>query len=173
MFLFHFLGKLSSIRNVTSLLLLNWYLPTNKIVSKNNEVSLTRENIRYWSKRIYLPQHFKEPLAMIAIRSPSSSASSIECVVSKIILPFFILFINCHVKRIEYGSIPLVGSSRITTCDKLMRNGSSQFQQETRTCLHIYITLLFPISAIPRDNFLFMPPERALTIVFTLSARPT
>lgn len=69
-------------------------------------------------ERIYLPQHLKEPLAMIAIRSPSSSASSIECVVSNIILPFFSFFINCHVKRIEYGSIPLVGSSRIMTCNK-------------------------------------------------------
>lgn len=54
----------------------------------------------------------------MAIRSPSSSASSIECVVSNIILPFFIFFINCQVKRIEYGSIPLVGSSRIITCNK-------------------------------------------------------
>lgn len=66
----------------------------------------------------YLPQHFKEPLAMIAIRSPNTSASSIECVVSNIILPFLIFLINCHVNRIEYGSIPLVGSSRITTCTR-------------------------------------------------------
>ena len=64
---------------------------------------------------------------MIAIRSPSSSASSIECVVSKIILPFFIFFINCHVKRIEYGSIPLVGSSRIITCKRNKINNSTTF----------------------------------------------
>lgn len=74
-----------------------------------------------WLTRINLPQHFKEPSAMMAIRSPSSSASSIECVVSNIILPFFIFFINCQVKRIEYGSIPLVGSSRIITCNKNKR----------------------------------------------------
>ena len=53
---------------------------------------------------------------MIAIRSPSASASSMEWVVSSIILPFFFLLIICHVNRIEYGSIPLVGSSRIITC---------------------------------------------------------
>lgn len=34
-------------------------------------------------------------------------------------------------------------------------------------------TLLLPINAIPRDNFLFMPPERVLTILLILSARPT
>jgi len=39
--------------------------------------------------------------------------------------------------------------------------------------LLIFHTLLFPINAIPRDNFLFMPPERDLTTVLTLSARPT
>jgi hypothetical protein len=39
--------------------------------------------------------------------------------------------------------------------------------------LSMYPTLLFPINAIPRDNFLFMPPERDLTTVLILSARPT
>ena len=125
-------------------------------------------------RKLNLPQHFREPLAMIAIRSPSSSASSIECVVSKIILPFLIFFINCQVKRIEYGSIPLVGSSRTITCQ--VRPGNSNFVQHINTktsAFNMRTTLLFPINAIPRDNFLFMPPERALTALLILSARPT
>jgi hypothetical protein len=84
---------------------------------KEEEEEKENEDQKFIYERIYLPQHLNEPLAIIAIRSPSSSASSIECVVSNIILPFFIFFINCHVKRIEYGSIPLVGSSRIITCN--------------------------------------------------------
>lgn len=111
---------------------------------------------------------------MIAIRSPSSSASSIECVVSKIILPFLIFFINCQVKRIEYGSIPLVGSSRTITCQVNPKDSSFVQHMDVTRC-HQYgsPTLLFPINAIPRDNFLFMPPERVLTILLILSARPT
>lgn len=73
---------------------------------------------------------------MIAIRSPSSSASSIECVVSNIILPFFIFFINCHVKRIEYGSIPLVGSSRIITCKRNTINNSTTFHTPPKKKQH-------------------------------------
>lgn len=91
----------------------------------------TYEYHRKSENEINLPQHFREPLAMIAIRSPSSSASSIEWVVSKIILPFLIFFINCQVKRIEYGSIPLVGSSRTITCQ--VNPKDSSFVQ------HIYI----------------------------------
>lgn len=35
------------------------------------------------------------------------------------------------------------------------------------------LTLLFPINAIPSDNFLFMPPESARTSVLILSDNPT
>lgn len=65
---------------------------------------------------------------MIAIRSPSTSASSMECVVSNTILPFLIFLINCHVKRIEYGSIPLVGSSKIITYKRKQLKIFSTFQ---------------------------------------------
>lgn len=58
---------------------------------------------------------------MMAIRSPRTSASSMECVVNKIILPFLIFLINCQVERIEYGSMPLVGSSRMITWKCLQR----------------------------------------------------
>ena len=49
-----------------------------------------------WLTNIDLPQHFKEPSAMMAIWSPSSSTSSIECVVSNIILPFFIFLLTAR-----------------------------------------------------------------------------
>lgn len=56
------------------------------------------------------------------------------CVDKTIVLPFFSLVIKSQVDRLAPGSIPLVGSSSNTT-------------------------LLPPISAIPTDNFRFIPPE--------------
>lgn len=94
----------------------------------------------------YLPQHFREPLAMIAIRSPSSSASSIEWVVSKIILPFFIFLINCHVKRIEYGSIPLVGSSRTITWDRWWEIINTNFSKNKDIMFQICFSLYYLLS---------------------------
>lgn len=125
-------------------------------------------------KTLNLPQHLRDPLAMIPIRSPSSSASSMECVVNNIILPFLIFLINCHVRRIEYGSIPLVGSSRMITWKikyiqrQLIRRN---IRNEMSPCF--LLTLLLPINAIPSDNFLFMPPESACTKVLILSDNPT
>mmetsp|Transcript_25598 Transcript_25598/g.36726 ORF Transcript_25598/g.36726 Transcript_25598/m.36726 type:complete len:95 (+) Transcript_25598:394-678(+) len=53
-----------------------------------------------------------------------------------------------QVDRLLYGSIPDVGSSKITTS-------------------------LFPIRAMPSDNFLFCPPDNVLLFAFAFSANPT
>ena len=62
-----------------------------------------------------LPSHFSCPLAMMAMVSPSMSASSMECVVMIITLSFFILSIRFHTSLRIFGSIPVVGSSRNIT----------------------------------------------------------
>ena len=51
------------------------------------------------------------PLAMIAIVSPSMSASSIECVVMIVTLPSFFSRMRFHMLRRIFTSIPVVGSS--------------------------------------------------------------
>ena len=62
-----------------------------------------------------LSSYFSCPLAMMAMVSPSISASSIECVVMIITLFFFILSIRFHTSLRIFGSIPVVGSSRNIT----------------------------------------------------------
>lgn len=62
-----------------------------------------------------LPQHLTLPLAMIAIRSPKMSASSIKCVVRMIVRPSFFCFNKFHKPRRDTGSRPDVGSSKKTT----------------------------------------------------------
>ena len=52
------------------------------------------------------------PLTMIAMRSPSMSASSMECVVSTMARPGLAASMMSHVARLEMGSMPVVGSSR-------------------------------------------------------------
>lgn len=61
------------------------------------------------------PQHWSSPLAMMAIRSPSRSASSMKCVVSRMVRPRFSPCSRSQVARRAEGSIPEVGSSSITT----------------------------------------------------------
>mmetsp|Transcript_200 Transcript_200/g.365 ORF Transcript_200/g.365 Transcript_200/m.365 type:complete len:183 (+) Transcript_200:3598-4146(+) len=84
-----------------------------------------------------VPEHRKCPSDIIAILSPRMSASSMKCVVRTITRPSFFFCSSSHVDRLEYGSIPLVGSSKSTNL------GS-------------------PTRAIANDSFLFIPPDSAL-----------
>lgn len=61
------------------------------------------------------PQHWSSPPAMIAMRSPSRSASSMKCVVRRMVRPRFSPCSRSHVARLADGSMPEVGSSSITT----------------------------------------------------------
>lgn len=61
------------------------------------------------------PQHCSSPPAMMAMRSPSRSASSMKCVVSRMVRPRFSPWSRSQVARLADGSIPDVGSSNITT----------------------------------------------------------
>lgn len=62
------------------------------------------------------PQHCSSPLAMMAMRSPSRSASSMKCVVSRMVRWLLCCCSRSQVALREAGSIPDVGSSSITTC---------------------------------------------------------
>lgn len=66
------------------------------------------------------PQHCSSPLAMIAMRSPSRSASSMKWVVSRMVRLLLCCCRRSHVALREAGSIPDVGSSSITTCMQQM-----------------------------------------------------
>lgn len=61
------------------------------------------------------PQHCSSPPAMMAMRSPSRSASSMKCVVSRMVRPRFSPCRRSQVARLADGSMPDVGSSNITT----------------------------------------------------------
>ena len=67
------------------------------------------------SLSLSLSSHLSCPLAMMAMVSPSISASSIECVVMIITLFCFILSIRFQTSLLIFGSIPVVGSSRNIT----------------------------------------------------------
>lgn len=69
------------------------------------------------------PQHCSSPLAMIAMRSPSRSASSMKWVVSRMVRLLLCCCRRSHVALREAGSIPDVGSSSITTCTQEMDAG--------------------------------------------------
>jgi len=62
-----------------------------------------------------VPQQRITPPAMIAIRSPRRSASSMKCVDSTMVRPARCRCSKSHVCRRASGSIPDVGSSKITT----------------------------------------------------------
>ncbi|TNN68843.1 hypothetical protein EYF80_020878 [Liparis tanakae] len=59
--------------------------------------------------------HCSSPPAMMVMRSPSRSASSMKCVVSRMVRPRFSPCRRSQVARRADGSIPDVGSSNITT----------------------------------------------------------
>mmetsp|Transcript_8624 Transcript_8624/g.35138 ORF Transcript_8624/g.35138 Transcript_8624/m.35138 type:complete len:347 (-) Transcript_8624:1963-3003(-) len=88
------------------------------------------------------------PLAMIATRSASRSASSRKCVVSTMTRSRLCARMTSQLKRRAYGSMPLVGSSRNTT------RGS-------------------PMKAIASDNLRRCPPESALAGVSIFAPRST
>mmetsp|Transcript_6251 Transcript_6251/g.8287 ORF Transcript_6251/g.8287 Transcript_6251/m.8287 type:complete len:124 (-) Transcript_6251:15-386(-) len=85
---------------------------------------------------------------MIAILSPRRSASSIKCVVRRTTRPSFFWRNRSHIARLEYGSMPEVGSSSITNFGD-------------------------PMNAIATHSFLFMPPESEELNVSIFSSRPT
>ena len=85
-------------------------------------------------RNMLVPQHWICPLAIIAIRSPRISASSIKWVVRRIVRLFFSVCSRSHVYLLACGSIPDVGSSNSTTLEP-------------------------PTRAIPRLTFLFIPPK--------------
>lgn len=108
-----------------------------------------------------------QTLAMIAMRSPNRSASSMKWVVKIMIRPSRAFcsthhaistfesfqtaartFSICHVDRREYGSIPEVGSSKITTFDP-------------------------PINAMPTLSLRFMPPLNAADTTSTCHGTET
>mmetsp|Transcript_34582 Transcript_34582/g.78852 ORF Transcript_34582/g.78852 Transcript_34582/m.78852 type:complete len:555 (-) Transcript_34582:2475-4139(-) len=66
-------------------------------------------------RRTAPPMHRSRPLAMIAMRSPRMSASSIECVVRMMVRSCLAASMTSHTCRRLIGSIPVVGSSRYTT----------------------------------------------------------
>mmetsp|Transcript_10368 Transcript_10368/g.16424 ORF Transcript_10368/g.16424 Transcript_10368/m.16424 type:complete len:308 (-) Transcript_10368:2226-3149(-) len=66
--------------------------------------------------RTVLPRHRKRPFAIIAIVSPRISASSIECVVKTTQRSCLAASTTSHTWRRLMGSMPVVGSSRKTTC---------------------------------------------------------
>mmetsp|Transcript_78403 Transcript_78403/g.224676 ORF Transcript_78403/g.224676 Transcript_78403/m.224676 type:complete len:80 (+) Transcript_78403:541-780(+) len=74
---------------------------------------------------------------MMPMREHNASHSSMLCVVRITDLPCIVAEISVHIKRLDSGSTPVVGSSK-----KTMRG--------------------LPTSAMPRDNFLFVPPENVL-----------
>lgn len=81
------------------------------------------------------PQHCSSPLAMIAMRSPSRSASSMKWVVSRMVRLLLCCCRRSHVALREAGSIPDVGSSSITTYTQEMgagHKGLGEAQQCTR-----------------------------------------
>mmetsp|Transcript_14291 Transcript_14291/g.29201 ORF Transcript_14291/g.29201 Transcript_14291/m.29201 type:complete len:332 (+) Transcript_14291:3232-4227(+) len=94
------------------------------------------------------PTHWSWPWAMMAILSPKMSASSMKCVVRRMMRPLLFFCRMFHVLRLLYGSMPEVGSSKMTT-------------------------LLSPIRAIPTESFLFMPPESCFEVTFLFSVSPT
>mmetsp|Transcript_4347 Transcript_4347/g.18386 ORF Transcript_4347/g.18386 Transcript_4347/m.18386 type:complete len:243 (+) Transcript_4347:2109-2837(+) len=94
------------------------------------------------------PQHSTLPWDMMATRSPSRSASSMKWVVRMMVRPSRAVRSISHVARREYGSMPDVGSSRMTSL------GS-------------------PRSAIATDSFRFWPPEREEESMLVFSVRPT
>ena len=63
-----------------------------------------------------LPQHLTLPFTMIAILSPSVSASSMECVVSRMVRPLRYFLSTSHVTLLANGSNPVVGSSKMIIC---------------------------------------------------------
>lgn len=65
------------------------------------------------------------PWLMMAILSPSASASSMECVVSRMQRPALLRFSSRQIARWLYGSMPALGSSKIT-CDTPHRAPSGQ-----------------------------------------------
>ena len=100
-------------------------------------------------KNTGLPTHANDPADIIATRSHNKSASSMKCVVNMIVLPVCARFrMTSHMNLREYGSIPLVGSSRNTI------DGS-------------------PINAHANDNFLFIPPDKFLLCSSILFKRST
>lgn len=70
------------------------------------------------------PQHCSSPPAMIAIRSPSRSASSMKWVVRSVVRPCFSAWSRSHNARLAAGSKPDVGSSNITICELVRTNYS-------------------------------------------------
>lgn len=81
------------------------------------------------------PQHCTTPLAIIAIRSPRRSASSMKCVVRSMVLPVRSCWRRSQMIRRAPGSIPEVGSSKNTTRLPAQR-------------------------AMPTESLRFIPPDR-------------
>ena len=81
------------------------------------------------------PLHCTTPLAMMAMRSPSRSASSMKCVVSRMVRPVLSCCSMSQMSRRAPGSMPEVGSSRNTT-------------------------RLPPHNAMPTDSLRFIPPDK-------------
>lgn len=79
------------------------------------------------------PQHCSSPLAMIAMRSPSRSASSMKWVVSRMVRLLLCCCRRSHVALREAGSIPDVGSSSITTCMQQM-DADQKWLGEVQQC---------------------------------------
>ena len=100
-------------------------------------------------KNTGLPTHANDPADIIATLSHNISASSMKCVVNKIVLPVCARFrMTSHTNLREYGSIPLVGSSK-------------------------NIIAGLPINAHANESFLFMPPDKFLLCSSILFKRST
>ena len=104
------------------------------------------------------------PERMIPMRSPSDSASSIECVVSSRVRLALRPEINSHTICLFIGSIPVVGSSRMTTPGlpiKEMATESRRFipaQQQTRSSSSAIPLLAVPSTSQSPATHLFGQP---------------
>ena len=120
-------------------------------------------------------------------------------VLNMIVLPLLTSFNNSHVCLLDWGSMPDVGSSKITNCFQefnfkiilydvklkfylyLKIETTQIFVYKNLICsknwyvseLFIYITLEPPTRAIAIESFLFIPPDKKEDLLSFLSSRPT
>lgn len=112
-------------------------------INESKATDLSKDKLFFYLPYLLLrksgdPQHCSSPLAMMAIRSPRRSASSIKCVVSRMVRPRFSPCRRSHVARRADGSMPDVGSSNMTTwwwCRFKIRDVWWAINQRDRKCI--------------------------------------
>mmetsp|Transcript_6132 Transcript_6132/g.22527 ORF Transcript_6132/g.22527 Transcript_6132/m.22527 type:complete len:203 (+) Transcript_6132:3496-4104(+) len=99
-------------------------------------------------KNMLVPAQSNFPELTMHTRSLRTSASSIKCVVRTMTRLALFALMTSHVRRLAYGSMPLVGSSRNTI-------------------------LGAPMNASATDSLRFCPPDSALVRQVSFSCRST